>query len=32
LERHEDEVEWVEVDSEDYFLDIDTEDDLRRAR
>jgi molybdenum cofactor cytidylyltransferase len=32
IEKHRSLVEWVEVDSEDYFLDIDTQEDLKRLR
>lgn len=32
MEKHRPLVEWVEVDSEEYFLDIDTVEDLRRLR
>jgi len=32
IEKHRHLVEWVEVDSEEYFLDIDTSEDLKRLR
>jgi len=32
IEKHRPLVEWVEVDSGDYFLDIDTQEDLKRLR